>query len=67
MIPAGVYVTYSKWIQVEMAIAQQLSVPILAINKFGSERSSAVAAQGATQTVNWNGNSIANAIRQLHA
>lgn len=67
LVPAGVYVTLSKWIQVEMAIAQQLGVPILAIRKFGAERTSTVAMQGANQMVNWNGASIVTAIRSLHA
>lgn len=67
IVPAGVYVTYSKWIQTEMTIAQQLGVPVLAIHKFGADRSSVVALQGANQTVHWNGNSIVTAIRSLHA
>lgn len=67
IVPAGVYVTYSKWIQIEMAIAQRLGVPILAIRKYGADRTSTVAMQGANHTVNWNGNSIVTAIRMLHA
>lgn len=67
LVPAGIYVTHSKWIQIEMAIAQKRGVPILAIRKFGADRTSLVAMQGANQTVNWNGSSIVSAIRLLHA
>lgn len=67
IVPAGVYVTHSKWIQIEMAIAQRLGVPILAVRPFAVDRTSTIAMQGATQTVNWNGNSIASAVRMLHA
>lgn len=67
VVPAGVYVSHSKWIQVEMRIAQALGVPILAIQKFGALRSSLVAMQGANATVHWNGQSIVNAVRSLHA
>jgi hypothetical protein len=67
IVPAGVYVTHSKWIQIEMAIAQRLGVPILAVRKFGADRTSTVAMQGANYTVNWNGNSIVTAVRGLHA
>lgn len=66
IVPAGVYVTHSKWIQVEMAIAQRLGVPILAVHKYGADRSSTVALQGANHTVHWNGQSITGAIRSLH-
>lgn len=67
IVPAGVYVTHSKWIQVEMTIARSLGVPILAVQPYGAQRTSVVAMQGASHTVNWNGNSIVTAVRSLHA
>ena len=67
VVPAGVYVTHSKWIQIEMAIAKELKVPIIAVEKWGANRSSLVATQGATETVGWNGSSVMGAIRRHHA
>lgn len=67
IILAGVYATYSKWINEEISIAQRFSVakPILAIQPWGSERTSQVVKNNADRIVNWNTDSIVSAIREL--
>lgn len=65
LILAGVYSTYSKWIQREIAIAKRLGKPIIAIEPFASERTSAVVKDNADTVVKWNSNSIVDAIRNL--
>ena len=65
VILAGVYSTYSKWIQREIAIAKRLGKPIIAIEPFASERTSAVVKDNADAVVKWNSNSIVDAIRNL--
>ena len=68
IILAGVYASYSKWINIEIDLAQNgflNSKPILAIEPWGSERTSAVVKQAADEIVRWNTNSIVRAIRAL--
>ncbi len=68
VILAGVYATYSKWINNEIRIAQrgfQSPKPILAIQPRGSERISTVVQDAADIIVGWNTESIVGAIREL--
>lgn len=65
IILAGVYATYSDSIQLEIEVAKELEKPILAIELYGSERSSQVVKGAADRIVGWNTNSIVNAIREL--
>lgn len=65
IILAGVYSTYSKWINKEIEMAQTYSKPIIAIEPWGAERTSVVVKNAAHKIVRWNGASIANAIREL--
>jgi hypothetical protein len=65
VFPAGVYASYSKWIPVEVAIAQHLRKPIIAVETWGAKRSASIA-QSAHEIVGWNSNSIADAIRKWH-
>jgi len=65
IILAGVYSTHSKWINNEIAIAQKNSKPILAIEPWGSERTSRVVKDHADRIVKWNTESIVSAIRDL--
>lgn len=65
IILAGVYATYSDSIQLEIEVAKELGKPILAIELYGSERSSQVVKSAADRIVSWNTNSIVNAIREL--
>jgi hypothetical protein len=65
VILAGVYATYSKWINEEISLAQSMRKPILAIEPWDSERTSQVVKNNADRIVRWNTNSIVTAIREL--
>ena len=63
LILAGVYATYSKWINIEISLAQEMGKKIIAIEPWGSERTSSVVKQAADQIVKWQSTSIISAIR----
>lgn len=63
IILAGVYSSYSKWINKEIEFAQKYSKPIIAVEYWGAERTSLVVKRAATVIVKWNAKSIANAVR----
>ena len=63
LILAGVYSSYSKWINKEIEIANEYEKPIIAIEPWGSERTSQVVKDNADEIVSWQASSIANAIR----
>jgi hypothetical protein len=65
LILAGVYATYSKWINVEIEIAKKLKKSIIAIERFGAQKSSQEAKLAADKVVKWNTDSIVNAIKEL--
>ena len=68
LILAGVYATYSKWINIEIALAKEgftSSKPIIAIRPWGAERTSATVSAAADRIVGWNTDSIVSAIREL--
>jgi hypothetical protein len=67
IVLAGVYATYSKWINVEVGLAQAFNPrkPILAIEPWASERTSTFVKNNATRIVAWNTASIVTAIREL--
>lgn len=65
LILAGVYSTYSKWINVEIEIAAQLGKPIIAIEPWGSEKTSKVVKDSAVKIVKWQTDSIVSAIREV--
>ena len=65
LILAGVYSSYSKWIDKEIEIAQNLNKPILAIEPWGSEKTSSTVKNSADRIVKWNTDSIVNAIREI--
>ena len=68
LILAGVYSSYSKWIENEIYIAQNeflSNKPIVAIEPWGSERTSVRVKEAAAITVGWNTDSIVSAIRAL--
>lgn len=65
---AGVYATYSKWINKEIRIAKREFAspkPILAVKPRGSTQVSSVVRQNADRIVRWNTESIVTAIREL--
>lgn len=63
LILAGVYSTYSKWINIEIELAQEMGKKIIAIEPWASERTSAVVKKAADVTAGWNTNSIICGIR----
>ena len=68
LILAGVYATYSKWINEEIDLAKNdfvSSKPIIAIAPWGSERTSVPVTNAASRTVGWNTESVVSAIREL--
>jgi len=62
LIMAGVYSTYSKWINKEIEIAKAYGKPIIAIEPWASEKTSQVVKDNANEIVKWQSSSIANAI-----
>ncbi|RBL73121.1 molecular chaperone Tir [Pseudomonas sp. MWU13-2625] len=64
LIMAGMYSTYSKWINKEIEIAKRMGKVIIAIKPFGAERISTVVREAAHAECAWNTNSIIGAIRQ---
>ena len=68
LILAGVYASYSKWIDKEIYIAKNgvyAPKPIVAIEPWGSERTSVPVKEAADRVVRWNTESIVSAIREL--
>lgn len=68
VIIAGVYATYSKWINEEILLATSgflYAKPVLAITPWGAQRISAEVRQAADLVVAWNTNSIVQGIRTL--
>ena len=68
LILAGVYASYSKWIDKEISIAKNGFInqkPIIAIEPWGSERTSVPVKEAADRIVKWNTESIVAAIRDL--
>ena len=68
LILAGVYATYSKWIDKEIDLAQSgfySRKPIVAIEPWGSQKTSVPVKQAADKIVRWNTESVVRAIREL--
>lgn len=58
------YVNYRRWIQKEIEIAQYYNKPIIAIRPRGAERMPQELVNAADIIVNWNIDSIIDAIRR---
>ena len=68
LILAGVYATYSKWINIEIDLAKRgfmYPKPVIAIRPWGSERTSVPVREAADREVGWNTESIVSAIREV--
>ena len=68
LILAGVYATHSKWIRNEIQLAKEgfaIPKPIVAVEQWGSERTSTVVKTAADVIVRWNTDSIVRAIQEL--
>lgn len=64
IIISGMYAAHRIWIQREIEIAQQMNKPIIGIKPWGNERTPLAVQTVACEMVNWNTNSIVNAIRR---
>ena len=65
LILAGVYASYSKWIQKEISIAEEYGKSIIAIEPWDSDRTSIIVKDAADKIVKWQGKSIADAIKKF--
>lgn len=66
LILAGVYATYSKWINIEIDLAKtgfRYPKKIIAVEPWGAERTSVVVKSNADNIVKWQTKSIINAIK----
>lgn len=62
---AGVYSTYSKWINKEIQIAKSdFNKPIVAVEPWDSEKTSKIVKENADAIVKWQSKSIVDAIRK---
>ena len=67
LVMAGVYSTYSKWINIEIDLAKKgfsSAKPLIAIKPWGNTNVSSVVREAAVEIVNWNTESIVDAIRR---
>lgn len=67
LIMGGVYSSYSKWINKEIAIANNsftVPKPIIGIRPWGQTKISSTVQENAVEIVNWNTESIIRAIRE---
>lgn len=64
LILAGVYSSYSKWIDIEIQLANEMGKKIIAIEPWGSEKTSKKVKDSADVVVKWNTDSIVSAIRK---
>jgi len=65
IILAGVYASYSKWIKKEIEISGDYAKSIIAVEPWGSEKTSAVVKDAADRVVKWNAKSLGDAIKDL--
>lgn len=62
IILAGVYATYSKWINKEIELAVKCGKPIVAVEPWGSERTSKVVKDNADVIIGWSSAALKKAI-----
>ena len=68
VVLAGVYASHSKWIDIEIGLAESSfasAKPIVAIKPRGSERTSTRVKKAANRIVGWSTKSIVRAIKEL--
>ncbi|MEN8342594.1 TIR domain-containing protein [Acinetobacter baumannii] len=65
IILAGVYSSYSKWINIEIELAKEMGKKIIAVQPYQSERTSEIVKRNADHIVAWNGLSLVNAIKAI--
>jgi hypothetical protein len=64
IVLAGVYSTYSKWIQKEIDIAKSYGKPIIAVEPWASEKTSKFVKDNAVVIVKWQSKSVVDAIKK---
>ena len=64
LVISGIYVTHREWIQFEIDLADKYNKPIIGIQPWGSTNTPAAITRSAVEIVNWNTNSIVDAIRR---
>ncbi|HEX8396784.1 MAG TPA: TIR domain-containing protein [Pyrinomonadaceae bacterium] len=64
LIISGMYVSYRKWIQFEIDLADSFNKPIIGIQPWGSTKTPSAVERSAVDVVGWNTNSIVDAIRK---
>ena len=62
---AGIYASYSEWMEWELDTAKSLGKPILGVVPRGQERISQMVGSRSNKDVRWNTESIVEAIREL--
>ncbi len=65
LVLAGVYATYSRWINVEVALAKELRKPIVAVAPWRNQRISAPVRAAADRVVAWNTESVVRPIGEV--
>lgn len=60
---AGVYASYSDWMEWELEKALQLDIPVVGVIPWGQDRISTTVSSRSKVDVNWNTESIVSAIR----
>ena len=65
IILAGVYSTYSKWINIEIQLAKEMGKKIIDVQPWGAEKTSTVVKNNADRVITWNSRSLVNAIKEL--
>lgn len=63
LVLAGVYSSYSKWIKIELELAAEMGKRVIAVEPWGSERTSATVKSHADEIVKWQAASVVKAIR----
>lgn len=66
LILAGLYSTYSEWINIEIELAKELKKKIIAVEYWGSEKTSIVVKDAAFAIVKWNTKAIISAIKRVN-
>jgi hypothetical protein len=64
LVLAGMYASYSDWIEKEIKIANGYNKPIIGIKPWGQERIPSLVESQAREKIGWNTDSIISAIRK---
>ena len=64
VVLAGLYVSYSSWIQFEIDFAKELQKPIVGVKPWGAQRMPKAVQDAANVIVGWNTSTIVAAIRR---